>query len=194
MRWKFLPPPPPPDFHKSYQVLKNLRRISKNPARILKTPGLELETPGIRPESPKETIMTAKNALAVIGKKLEKEYKRLGFSYSKKYKLLKKRTKKYDYYVFFSSFLKYTPDAFMELHVDLLIIDRIVLKTNINANSELFHINLWDMGNHYNIANKTLAHMVCMDLKTKIETCLMPQMQKLEEQSRIEQDNNGAWH
>jgi hypothetical protein len=39
--------------------------------------------------------MEAEKAFAVIGKKLEKEYKKLGFKYSKKNKFLKKSTKKF---------------------------------------------------------------------------------------------------
>jgi hypothetical protein len=130
-----------------------------------------------------KTIMKAEKAFLVIGRKLEKEYKRLGFKYSRKYKLLRKRTKKFEYYIFFSSFFEYIPGTCTELRVDLIINDRILLKTNIYADIELLHIKLWEMGSHYNIANETLIHKAFVDLKDKIGTCLIPQIKRLEEEA-----------
>jgi hypothetical protein len=127
------------------------------------------------------TIMTAKNALAVIGKKLEKEYKRIGFKYSKKNMFLKKRTRKYDYYVFFSRFFEHMPGRIIELHIIFIIHDRALMKGNINSNSEVFHLDLWETGNQYSMANETLADNAFMDLKNKIDDYLLPQTKKLEE-------------
>jgi hypothetical protein len=123
--------------------------------------------------------MKAEKAFTVIGKKLEKEYKKIGFKYSKKNKFLRKRTKKFDYYIFFSFFYENIPDTYIELHVDLLINDRMLLKTNINSRSELFYINLWEKGNHYNIADETLLNNTFVDLKDKIDKYLTPQITKL---------------
>jgi hypothetical protein len=125
-------------------------------------------------------IMKTEKAFLVIGKKLEKEYKKFGFKYSKQNNFIRKRTKKFDYFVFFSHFSEYTHDTCIELHVDLIINDRILLKTNINASSELLHMNLWKMGNHYNIANEELIQSIFIDLRNKIETYLMPQIKTLE--------------
>jgi hypothetical protein len=124
--------------------------------------------------------MKAEKAFAIIGKRLKTEYKKLGFKYSKKYMHLRKRTKKYDYFVFFSSSFEYRPDTCLELRVTLSINDRTLLKTNIYAHSELFSMNLWDMGNHYNIANETLINDTFTDLKNKIDTYLIPYIRKLE--------------
>jgi hypothetical protein len=127
--------------------------------------------------------MKAERAFTLIGKKLEKEYKKTGFKYSKKYMFLKRTTKRYVYYIFFSQFFEYIPDTYIELHVILVIHDRILLKINKNANSEVFYIDLWKKENHYNIANKTLIDNVFMDLKNKVETYLIPQIKKLEEET-----------
>jgi hypothetical protein len=51
-----------------------------------------------------KTIMKAEKAFTIIGKRLEKEYKKIGFKYSNRNKFLKKRTKRFDYHIFFSSF------------------------------------------------------------------------------------------
>jgi hypothetical protein len=124
--------------------------------------------------------MKAEKAFTVIGKKLEKEYKKIGFKYSKKNKFLKKTTKKFYYYIFFSFFYENIPNTYIGLHVDLLINDRVLLKANIYSKSELFHINLWEMGNHYNIADETLLNNTFVDLKDKIDKYLTPQITKLE--------------
>jgi hypothetical protein len=128
--------------------------------------------------------MKAKKAFTLIGRKLEKEYKKAGFKYSKRKLFLQKRTRKYDYFIFFSQFFESMPDTCIELHVTLMIHDRTLLKNNINSNSQLFHMNLWEMGNHYNIANKELIQRVFMDLKNKIETYLIPQIKKFEEEKQ----------
>jgi hypothetical protein len=125
--------------------------------------------------------MKAEKAFSAIGKKLERELKRRGFRYSKKYMFLKKTTRKFDYYIFFSQFFEYIPDFYIELRVILAIHDRMALKTSKNSNSQIFHMNLWEMGNRYNIANETLIHSAFTDLKNKIESYLMPQIGKLEE-------------
>jgi hypothetical protein len=125
--------------------------------------------------------MKTEKAFALIGKKLEKEFKRFRFKYSKKNNYLKKLSKKYDYYIFFASFFENISDTNIELHVTLMIYDRILLKTNKYSNSQLFNMNLWEMGNHYNISNETLLFNVFMDLKNKIEDYLIPQIKKLEE-------------
>ncbi|MDR1444566.1 MAG: hypothetical protein LBI94_06775 [Treponema sp.] len=124
--------------------------------------------------------MKAEKAFAVIGRKLEKEYKKIGFKYLGKRMFLKKTTKKYDYYIFFSSFFEYIPGVRIEFRVDLIINDRVLLKNNINANIELFHMNLWEMGSHYNIANEELIQSVFADLKIKIDDYLLPQIKKLD--------------
>jgi hypothetical protein len=129
-------------------------------------------------------MMRSKKAFTRIGKKLEKEYEKLGFRYSKKYRYLRKRTKKFDYFIFFSHFFDYIPDTYIELCVTLCINDRPLLKNNIYAHSELFSMNLWDMGNHYNIANEALINDTFTDLKTKIAEYLIPQIRKLEEGNR----------
>jgi hypothetical protein len=126
--------------------------------------------------------MEAKKAFALIGKKLEKEYKRLGFKYSKRKLFLQKRTRKYDYFIFFSQFFESIPDLNIELYVSLIINDRALIKSNIYANCEVFHMNLWKAGNRYNIAGKALIDNVFMDLKNKIEINLIPQIKKLEEE------------
>jgi hypothetical protein len=72
--------------------------------------------------------MKAEKAFTVIGKKLEKEYKKHGFRYSKKYKFLKKTTKKFGYYIFFSSFFENITDTYTELHVVLMVNDKTSLK------------------------------------------------------------------
>jgi hypothetical protein len=128
--------------------------------------------------------MKAEKTFTAIGKKLEKEYKKIGFKYSKKKKFLKKTAKKFEYYIFFSSFFENIPDTYIGLHVVLLINDRMLLKANINSRSELFRMNLWEMGNHYNIANKTLLNNTFIDLKEKIEKYLIPQIKKLEGENR----------
>jgi hypothetical protein len=128
--------------------------------------------------------MKVEKAFTIIGKKLEKEYKNLGFKYSKKNKFLRKRTKKFDYYIFFSFFYETIPNTYIELHVVLLINDRMLLKANINSRSELFHMNLWEIGNHYNIANKTLLNNTFINLKDKIDKYLTPQIKKLEGENR----------
>jgi hypothetical protein len=127
-----------------------------------------------------KAIIKVEKALMIIGKKLEKEYKKLGFKYSKKNKFLKKSTKKFDYYIFFSSFFENIPGKYIELHVVLTIIDRTLLQTNKYLHCELFSIDLWKMGNHYNIANETLINNVFMDLKNKIEKYLIPHIKRLE--------------
>jgi hypothetical protein len=124
--------------------------------------------------------MKSERSFTLIGKKLEKEYKRLGFKYLKKYMFLKKKTRKFEYYIFFSSFYEHIPDTCIELRVTLLINDRALVKNNIFVNKELFRMNLWEMGNHYNIANETLLNNTFIDLKNKIEKYLIPQIKKLE--------------
>jgi hypothetical protein len=129
--------------------------------------------------------MKAEKAFTIIGKKLEKEYKRLGFKYLKKYKFLRKRTKNFDYYIFFSPFFKYIhPMPMQKLRVTLMINDRSLLKTNINAHCEIFRMDLWEMGNHYNIANETLLDDVFIDLRNKIKGYLLSQIKKLEGENR----------
>jgi hypothetical protein len=125
-------------------------------------------------------IVKAEKAFTVIGKKLEKEYKHLGFKYFKKRKFLKKRTKKFEYYIFFSSFFEYIPNTYTELQVTLVVHNRIVLKNNIYANSEVFCIDLCKMGSHYNIANKILINDTFIDLRKKIEDYLLPHIKQLE--------------
>jgi hypothetical protein len=127
-----------------------------------------------------KTIMKVEKALTVIGKKLEKEYTRLGFKYLKKYKFLMKRTKKFDYYIFFSPYFANISGTCIELRVTLLINDRTLLKTNINANSEVFRMDLWEMGNHYNIVNGTLLDDAFIDLQNKIEGYLLSHIKILE--------------
>jgi hypothetical protein len=127
--------------------------------------------------------MKAEKAFMATGKKLEKEYKRFGFKYLKKYKFLKKRTKNFDYYIFFSSSFEHMPDTYTELRVTLMINDRTLLKTNIHADSEVFRMDLWEMGNHYNIVNETLLNDTFVDLRNKIEDYLIPQIRKLEEKN-----------
>jgi hypothetical protein len=124
--------------------------------------------------------MTAKNALAVIGKKLEKEYKRIGFKYSKRNRFLKKITKKYEYYILFSSFPENISDACINLHVVLAINDRTLLKINKYLTSKLFCMDLWEMGNHYSITNETSIDTACTDLRNKIEDYLVSQIKILE--------------
>jgi hypothetical protein len=124
--------------------------------------------------------MKAKKAFTVIGRKLEKEYKGLGFKYLKKYKFLRKRTKGFDYYIFFSLFFEHICDTYTELRVTLMINDRTLLKKNINADSEVVRIDLWEMGSHYNIANETLINDGFMDLRNKIEDYLLPRIKRLE--------------
>jgi hypothetical protein len=124
--------------------------------------------------------MKAEKAFTVIGKKLEKEYKRLGFKYLKKYKFLMKRTKKFDYYIFFSPCFVNISGACIELRVTLLINDRTLLKTNINADSEVFRMDLWEMGNHYTIVNGTLLDGAFIDLRNKIEGYLLSHIKILE--------------
>jgi hypothetical protein len=48
-----------------------------------------------------KTIMKVEKPFMVIGKKPEKEHKKFGFKYSKKYKFLRKRTKRFDLGVWF---------------------------------------------------------------------------------------------
>jgi hypothetical protein len=124
--------------------------------------------------------MKAKKTFTVIGKKLEKEYKKLGFKYSRKNMYLKKTTRKFDYYIFFSSFFENVHDTYIELRVTLLINDRVLLKINKYSNSQLFNMNLWEMGNHYNIANETLLNDAFIDLKNKVGKYLIPCIKKLE--------------
>jgi hypothetical protein len=124
--------------------------------------------------------MKAEKAFTVIGKKLEKEYKNIGFKYLKKYKFLRKRTKKFDYYIFFSSVFEYIPDTYTELQVTLMINNRTLLKTNINADIEVIRVNLWEIDGPYNIANETLINNAFIDLKNKIENYLLPHIKGLE--------------
>jgi hypothetical protein len=126
--------------------------------------------------------MKTGKAFMIIGKKLEKEYKKLGFKYSKGNNWLKKSTKRFDYYVFLSSFSESIPDKYIELYVVLFINDKILLNNNRNINNIIILIDLWKMGNHYNIANETLSNDVYMDLKNKIEIYLLPFIKKLEEE------------
>jgi hypothetical protein len=124
--------------------------------------------------------MKAKKAFAVIGNKLEKEYKSLGFKYFKTIQCLRKRTKKFDYYILFSPFLENLPDTFTELWVTIIIHDRSLLKKNIYANSEIIRIDLWETGGHYNIADEILINGAFIDLRNKIENYLLPQIKDLE--------------
>jgi hypothetical protein len=104
----------------------------------------------------------------------------MGFKYSRKNMFLKKRTRKYDYYIFLSRFFENTPGPIIELRIIFIIHDRALMKVNINANSEVFHMDLWEMGNRYDMANETLADNAFMDLKNKIENYLVPHIQRLE--------------
>lgn len=124
--------------------------------------------------------MKTKKAFTLISKKLEKEYKRIGFKYLRKYNFIRKRTRRFDYFIFFSLPSGYISETYMELRVTLIINNRTLLKTNIYANSELFRMDLWEMGNHYNIANETLINNTFVDLKNKIDTYLIPYIKKLE--------------
>jgi hypothetical protein len=124
--------------------------------------------------------MKPEKAFTIIGKKLEKEYKSLGFKYFKKCKFLRKRTKKLEYYIFFSLFFEHIPDTYTELRVTLMINDRTLLKKNIYANCEVFRMDLWEMGSNYNIANETLINDTFMDLRNKIEAYLLPPIKRLE--------------
>jgi hypothetical protein len=124
--------------------------------------------------------MKAEKAFTVIGKKLEKAYKKIGFKYSKKYKFLRKRTKKFEYYIFFSPYFAYISDACLGLRVTLLINDRTLLKTNKNADSEVFRMDLWETGNHYTIVNGTLLDDAFIDLRNKIEGYLLSHIKTLE--------------
>ncbi|MDR0452262.1 MAG: hypothetical protein LBH15_04400, partial [Treponema sp.] len=126
-----------------------------------------------------KAIKTEK-AFTLIGKKLEKEYKKLGFKYSRKNKFLKKSTKKFDYYIFFSLFFENIPGEYLELHVTLMIADRALLKTNKYLNCEVFRMNLWEMDNHYNIANEALINDTFIDLNNKINEYLIPHIKRLE--------------
>jgi hypothetical protein len=87
--------------------------------------------------------MKVDKSFTVIGKKLEKEYKKLGFKYSKKNKFLKKRTKRFEYYILFSLFFECIPNIYTELRIALVITDRTLLKNNINANIEVVCMDLW---------------------------------------------------
>jgi hypothetical protein len=124
--------------------------------------------------------MKAEKAFTVIGKKLVKEYKKFRFRYSKKYKYLRKSTAHFVYNIFFSSFFKNIPDKYIELRVVLSIHDRMLLQANQNSISQVFSMNLWEMGNHYNIADVALLNDVFMDLKSKIQDYFIPQIMKLE--------------
>lgn len=126
-----------------------------------------------------ETPMKVEKAFTIIGKKLEKEYKKFGFKYLKKSKLLKKTTKKYDYLIFFSSFFEYVPNTLLELHVVLLVNEKMSLKNN--AIKEVFRFHLWEAGNHYNIINELLIKQAFLDLREKINKFLIPYIKKLEE-------------
>jgi hypothetical protein len=127
--------------------------------------------------------MKVEKPFTVIGKKLEKEYKKLGFKYSEKNKFLKKRTKRFEYYILFSRFFECIPNIYTELRITLVITDRTLLKNNINANIEVVCMDLWEMGNHYNMANETLLNNVFIDLRKKIEEYLIPQLEKLEREN-----------
>jgi hypothetical protein len=124
--------------------------------------------------------MKVEKSLTVIGKKLEKEYKKLGFKYSKKGRLLKKTTKKFGYYVCLPLFPENISGEYIELRVVLMIIDRVILKINKYLKCELFCMDLWEMGNHYNIANETLLNNTFIDLKNKINKYLIPHIKRLE--------------
>lgn len=124
--------------------------------------------------------MKTEKVLTLIGKKLQKEYNKYGFKYSKKYKYLKKTTKKFEYYVFFSSFFGNTPDTCIELHVILMINDRVLLEINRNSNIQLFCVDLWETGSHYNITNETLINETFIDLRNKIDDYLIPHIKTLE--------------
>ena len=116
--------------------------------------------------------MEAKKAFTVIGKKLEKEYKKLGFKYSKNNMYLIKSTKKFVYHIFFSNFSKDIPTTYVQLHVALTIDDKTILNTY--SDSKVFSIDLWEMGSRYIIENETMINNVFMDLRNKIETYLIP--------------------
>jgi hypothetical protein len=122
--------------------------------------------------------MKTEKVFSVIGKKLEKEYRKLGFRYSKKEMYLKKTTKKYVYHIFFSRFFNDTPDKYTELHVILMADDKLLLGTHLK--SEVFYLDLWKMGIHYIIADETLINEVFIDLNKKIKEYLLPQIKKLE--------------
>jgi hypothetical protein len=124
--------------------------------------------------------MKAKKAFTAIGKKLEKEYKSLGFKYLKKYMFLKKKTKNFEYYIFFLPFLEHISDTITELGVTVMIHDRALLKKNIYANSEIIRVDLWETGGQYNIANEALINDAFVDLRNKIEDCLLPHVKRLE--------------
>jgi hypothetical protein len=124
--------------------------------------------------------MKAEKAFTIIGRRLEREYKKLGFKYSKKNKYLKKAVKKIDNHIFFSSFFENTPDIYTELRVGLQINDRTLLKINKYSNGQLSYMHLWEIGNHYNITNEILLNDTFMDLKNKIGEYLIPYIKKLE--------------
>jgi hypothetical protein len=81
---------------------------------------------------------------------------------------------------FLSLFFENVPDTYIELHITLLINDRVLLKINKYSNSQLFYMNLWKMGNHYNIVNETSLNDAFIDLKNKIGEYLIPYIKKLE--------------
>jgi hypothetical protein len=122
--------------------------------------------------------LEVKKAFTIIGKKLEKEYKKLGFKYSRNFMYLTKSTEKFVYHIFFSSFSKDTPSTYIELHVTLSINDKALLKTY--SDSRVFCMDLWETGNHYIIENEKLINNAFMDLRNKVESYLMPQIERLE--------------
>jgi hypothetical protein len=77
-------------------------------------------------------------------------------------------------------FYENIPDTLIGLRVVLLVNDRTLLEINKYSHSELFYIDLWETGNHYNIANETLLNNAFIDLKNKIGKYLIPYIKKLE--------------
>jgi hypothetical protein len=132
--------------------------------------------------------MNTEKAFMVIGKKLEKEYENLGFKYFKNIQFLRKRTKKFYYYIFFSPFLDRMPDTFTELWVTLMIHDRVLMRKNIYTNSNVVHMDLWEMGGPYNIANERLINDILIDLRNKIDSYLIPHIKRLEKCTPVHND------
>ena len=121
--------------------------------------------------------MKAGEAFEIIGNKLENNFKSLKFKYSKNNKWVKKSTKRFNYYIFMISFSENIPDKDVGLQVCFSVDD----KTLPENSQQLFYINLWKMGNSYNVATEVLLNNVYNDLLKKIEKYLIPFIEKFEE-------------
>ena len=121
--------------------------------------------------------MKAGDAFEIIGNRLQNDYKLLKFKYSKSNKWVKKSTKRFNYYIIMISFSENIPDKDVGLKICFTVHD----KTLSDDDNQLFYIDLWKIGNCYNVATEALLNDAYDELKIEIEKYLIPFIDKFED-------------